>query len=91
MVYPGPATDLQEHAEDFLKDKQWPKDFLFVTDPDYTFTKGYGLRWEAAGETAYPSTFVIDSKGIVRFAKISKSHGGRATPAEILAALAKLP
>ena len=90
MVYPGPATDLQAHAEDFLKDKKWPKDFLFVTDPDYAFTKSYGLRWEAPGETSYPSTFVIDTKGLVQFVKISKGHGGRSTPAETLAALAKL-
>jgi peroxiredoxin len=90
MVYPGPTTDLQAHAEEFLKDKAWPKDFMFVTDPDFTFTQSYGLRWEAPGETSYPSTFVIDSKGIVKFAKISKSHGGRATAAETLAVLGKL-
>ena len=90
MVYPGPADDLHAHADEFLKDKSWPKDFLFVTDPDYVFTKSYGLRWEAPGETAYPSTFVIDSKGIVQFVRISKEHGGRSTPAETLAVLAKL-
>ena len=90
MVYPGPAQDLSAHAEQFLKDKHWPKDFLFLTDPDYTFIKSYGLRWEAPGETAYPSTFVIDTKGVVQFAKISKSHGGRSTAAEALAALAKV-
>jgi peroxiredoxin len=90
MVYPGKSESLEAHAEDFLKDKQWPKDFLFVTDPDYAFTKSYGLRWEAPGETAYPSTIVIDKKGIVQLVKISKSHGGRATQTEILAALSKL-
>jgi peroxiredoxin len=90
MVYPGPATDLQAHAEEFLKDKTWPKDFMFVTDPDFRFTESYGLRWEAPGETSYPSTFVIGSKGIVEFVKISKSHGGRATAAETLAVLEKL-
>jgi len=90
MVYPGPATNLQAHAEDFLKDKQWPKDFTFVIDPDYAFTKSYSLRWEAPGETSYPSTFVIDTKGMVQFVKTSKSHGGRASAGEALAALAKL-
>ena len=90
MVYPGPAADLQAHAEQFLQDKQWPKDFIFLTDPDYAFVNRYGLRWEAPGETAYPSTFVIDTKGVVQFLKVSKSHGGRATSAEALAALAKL-
>lgn len=90
MVYPGPAENLQAHADEFLKDKQWPKEFLFVTDPDYTFTKAYGLRWDAPGETSFPSTFVIDSKGVVRFVKVSHSHGGRASAAETLAALENL-
>jgi peroxiredoxin Q/BCP len=88
MVYPGPAEKLKEHAEEFLKNKGWPKEFLFVTDPDYTFTKAYGLRWDAPGETAYPSTFIVNQAGKVRFAKVSKDHGGRAIAAEALKALA---
>ena len=87
MVYPGPAEKLKEHAEEFLKNKSWPKDFIFVTDPDYTFTKAYGLRWDAPGETAYPSTFVVDQSGKVRFAKVSKSHGGRSTAEEVVKVL----
>ena len=90
MVYPGPAAKLKEHAEEFLKDKDWSKNFVFVTDPDYTFTKAYGLRWEAAGETAYPSTFIVDKAGKVRFAKVSKDHGGRSSTAEVLKALAEV-
>jgi len=90
MVYPGPAENLKAHAEQFLKDQQWPHDFLFLTDPDYAFTQAYGLRWDAPAETAYPSTFVIDTKGMVKFAMTSKSHGGRATAAEVLAALGKI-
>jgi len=90
MIYPGPAENLQAHAEEFLKDKHWPADYLFVTDPDYSVIKAYGLRWDAPGETAYPSTFVIDSKGVTQFAKTSKSHGGRAATAEVIAALEKL-
>jgi peroxiredoxin len=83
MVYPGPAENLKAHADEFLRDKQWPKEFLFVTDPDYAFTKAYGLRWDAKGETAYPSTFIVDTKSKVRFAKISKSHGGRSSAGEV--------
>ena len=90
MVYPGRATNLTAHAEAFLKDAQWPKDFIFVTDPDFTFTKSYGLRWEAPGETAYPSTFIIDGKGKIQFAKISKGHGGRSGAAEVAKAVAEL-
>ena len=87
MVYPGPAEKLKEHAEEFLKNKGWPKGFIFVTDPDYAFTKTYGLRWDAPGETAYPSTFIVDQSGKVRFAKVSKSHGGRSTVEDVVKVL----
>jgi len=84
MVYPGPAQNLEAHAQEFLRDKNWPKDFLFVIDPDYTFTSAYGLRWDAKGETAYPSTFIIDKNQKVRFAHISKQHGDRVSAATAL-------
>jgi peroxiredoxin len=84
MVYPGPAQNLQAHAEEFLRDKNWPKDFLFVIDPEYNFTSAYGLRWDAKGETAYPSTFIIDKSQKVRFAHISKQHGDRVSAARVI-------
>jgi len=84
MVYPGPADDLKAHAKEFLKNKQWPKEFIYLTDPVYSMVNAYGLRWDAPSETAYPSTFVLDRKGVVRFAKISRSHGDRTKAAEIL-------
>ena len=52
FVYPGPFTQLKAHAQEFLQNKDWPSNFLFVTDPDYTFTTSYGLRWNAPKETA---------------------------------------
>jgi peroxiredoxin Q/BCP len=64
-----------------------PAHFDLLLDPDYEFTNSYGLRWDAPKETAYPSTFVIDRSGVVRFAKVSQTHGGRASVAEILEAL----
>jgi peroxiredoxin len=86
FVYPGPAEGLKAHAKEFVdwKGKQWPKEFRYVLDPDYTMVNAYNLRWDAPQETAYPSTFVLDGKGIVRSAKISKSHGGRTKAAEVL-------
>jgi peroxiredoxin len=87
MVYPGPANDLKAHATEFLNDKSWPKDFLFVIDPDYSFTKSYGLRWEAPRETAYPSTFIVGKDGKVLFAHVSKQHGDRVSSATVLKAL----
>ena len=87
MIYPGPADQLQAHAQEFLADKSWPTDFVFLVDPAFVFTVAYGLRWEAADETAFPSMFVIERGGQIVFAKISKDHGGRGTPEEALAAL----
>ena len=88
LVYPGPAEDLADHAQEFVSGSELPANFSFVTDPGFEFTIRYGLRWDAPRETAYPSTFVIDRKGIVRFAKVSKSHGDRANAKEVLAAVA---
>ena len=87
MVYPGPAEKLKAHAQEFLSNKQWPADFLFVVDPDYTLTNAYGLRWNAKNETAYPSTFIIARGGKVQFAQTSKTHGGRLSASDAVAAL----
>lgn len=85
MVYPGPAEGLDKHAGDFIAGKGLPKNFVFLTDPDYVFTNKYGLRWDAPRETAYPSTFVI-SKGDreVKYAYISRTHGDRTKASDIL-------
>ncbi len=90
MVYPGPADKLKAHAQEFLKSAEWPKEFNFVTDPDFTMVNAYGLRWDAKSETAYPATFILDRKGVVRFAKISKGHGGRSQAAEVVKAAAAI-
>ena len=90
MVYPGPTQNLQAHAQEFVRDKNWPRDFLFVTDPDYSFVNAYGLRWEAKGETAYPSTFILDKQGKVRFAHVSKQHGDRVSAESALQALREI-
>jgi peroxiredoxin len=87
MVYPGPSQFLDDHAEEFVEDTTFPDNFIFTLDPDYTFTNLYGLRWDKEKETAYPSTFILDKKGIVRYLKISDSHGGRSNPEEVLEAL----
>jgi peroxiredoxin len=91
FVYPGPAKDLKAHAEEFksLKGREWPKEFLYVLDPDYTMINAYNLRWDAPRETAYPSTFVLDKKGLIRFAKISHSHGDRTKASDVLAEVKK--
>lgn len=87
MIYPGPSEVLQEKAEEFTEDFTFPEGFYFALDPNYSMVNKYGLRWDAPKETAYPSTFVIDKAGKVRFAKVSSSHGGRADVEEVVAVL----
>ncbi len=90
MIYPGPASELDGHARDFVGGKSFPGGFTFLTDPGYRFTGAYRLRWDAPRETAYPSTFVIDNKGTVRFARVSRTHAGRVSAAEVLDVLTRI-
>jgi peroxiredoxin len=92
LVYPGPgpAESLKQKAVEFLSDSELPKPFLFMVDPEYSFTSLYELRWNARAETSFPSTFVLDTKRVVKFRKISTSHGDRAPTKDVLAALADL-
>jgi peroxiredoxin len=87
FVYPGPNEKLEQRAAEFVKNKALPDNFHFLLDPDYAFTTSYGLRWDAPRETAYPSTFIIDSDRKVLFATVSKKHGGRVSAKKVLRAL----
>jgi peroxiredoxin len=85
LVYPGPPADLSQHANEFLaKEPELPSNVVLVTDPDYAVTNLYGLRWDAPNETAYPSTFILDTKGAIVFEKISYSHGDRMSAQDAL-------
>ena len=79
FIYPGPVNELKTHAEEFKKwkGKEWPKEFLYVMDPDYAMVNAYALRWDAPRATAYASTFVLDKSRVVRFSKVSHTHGDR--------------
>lgn len=87
LIYPGAAVSVQQYAADFITGKTLPEHFHFVTDPDLKTVNLYGLRWDAPQETAYPSTFVVDTRGVVRFAKISHSHGDRSSAPDVLSIL----
>ena len=91
MVYPGGPADLAARAKEFTADKNLPANFRLLLDPGYEFTNRYGLRWDAPNETAYPATFLIDKQGLIFFQKISKTHGGRTTAAEIAGILKNRP
>ncbi len=88
LVYPGPSERLLDRAKEFMGTRTIPDHFSLVLDPDYKFTNDYHLRWDAPGETAYPSAFVIGQDGRVQFALVSKTHGGRAKATDLLKVLA---
>jgi peroxiredoxin len=90
LVYPGEPTELERHAEQFLGSRTVPEPLVLVRDPDMKMVTQWGLRWNAPRETAYPATFVINKSGRVAWSKISKSHAGRSTVAEILRELRKI-
>jgi peroxiredoxin len=83
LVYPGPP----EKGAEFVADKNLPGNMELLLDTDYAFTNLYQLRWDAPKETAYPSTFVLERGGKIRYAKVSKTHGGRASVSEVVQAL----
>ena len=88
LVYPGPPADLTQHAKEFLATQSdLPTNIKLVIDPDYKMTNLYGLRWDAPHETAYPSTFILDTHGTILFEKISHSHGDRTSAEDILTQL----
>jgi len=90
LVYPGPPSRLSERAKEFLHDERLPSNVQLVIDPDFQMTNQYGLRWNAPGETAYPSTFIVSRQGVVCYRKVSHSHGDRTTATEVLAELHSL-
>ena len=91
LVYPSLAEDAKAKAAEFLEGTSLPSNFDFLLDPAFRFTNAYDLRWDAPKETAYPAAFVVDQSGTVRFAKVSDSHGGRASADELLQAVKQMP
>jgi peroxiredoxin len=90
FVYPGPPDKLSDRAGEFLAGKELPEAFHMLLDPGYNFTNLYGLRWDAQRETAYPSTFLLDQRGIVFYSQIARLHGGRTSAATVLGYLKSL-
>ena len=91
FVYPGPPDKTRTKAAEFLAGKAFPAEFEMLLDPGYVFTNQYGLRWEANGETAYPSTFYLERGGRIIFAKTAMLHGGRSSATELIEILPKKP
>ncbi|HMO85703.1 MAG TPA: redoxin family protein [Lacipirellulaceae bacterium] len=88
LVYPGPASRLDDRAQEFLGELDLPEPFIMALDPDFEFTNAWGLRWNEPNETAYPSTFIVDQRRRIQYRKVSQTHGDRSEVKEVLAALA---
>lgn len=89
FVYPGPPDKTKTRAVEFLDGKSFPPEFEMLLDPGYEFTNQYGLRWEASGETAYPTTFYLERGGRIAFVKSARLHSGRTSAAEMAEILPK--
>ena len=90
LVYPGPATGLERHAEQFMGSRSIPEPLIIVRDPNLEMVTKWGLRWNAPRETAYPATYIIKQSGRVAWSKVSTNHGGRTTADELVRQLRKL-
>lgn len=89
FIYPGPSDKLKQRADEFVRGKDYPEHFQILLDPELKVVTSYGLLWKAMGETAYPSTFVINRQRKVTFANVSKTHAGRVKADEALKALSE--
>ena len=87
FIYPGTSSNLASEATAFAPAGSMPDNIHLVIDPDFAVTSLYGLRWNAPGETSWPSTFIIEKSGSIYSAQIGKSHGDHPTAADVLAAI----
>lgn len=92
FVYPGEETGdtLDQRAKQFVGSKRLSPPFVMVRDPGMEMVKEWGLRWDEPRETAYPSVYLVGPGSRVKWSKVSKSHGGRASVEEILTAIKNL-
>ena len=64
-----------------------------LLDPSLTVSAGYGVLFQMnihVEESNRPATFIIDRKGIIRYARRAKSFGDRPSPGDVLAEIEKL-
>jgi peroxiredoxin len=89
FVYPGNGgKDLAANAWAMLGGQTLPANVHLVLDPDYVFATKYGLRWDAEGQTVYPSTFLIHPDRTVFFAHTGQSQSDLTQSADALAVIA---
>jgi len=88
FVYPGSDNkNLADDAKQMMGTATLPANVHVVLDPNYQFTSQYGLRWDAANQTAYPSTFLLAKDRFVLFAHTGHTSSDQTAPADALAVL----
>ncbi len=92
FIYPnhGDAPETQAKATEFAANYDFPDHFHFLTDSGVLAGKSFQLFWDAPRETVYPAFYLLDKERKVTFADVSRSHGGRVTAEQALAAIASL-
>jgi peroxiredoxin len=90
FVYPGQGGDKSSGsgAAGMVGSQTLPANVHLALDPEYTFTSLYGLRWDATGETAYPSTFLIHADKMVIFSHVGQFHSDFTPVADMLTVIA---
>jgi peroxiredoxin len=86
------AVQSRAFAESIAADGRGPVKFRMLSDPDHRVIDSYGLadpryaRLDYFG-IPYPTTYVIDATGRVRWARIDRDYTQRPPNSEIRAAL----
>jgi peroxiredoxin len=66
-------------------------EFPILPDPGAETIRAYGVLNEKHGSIAHPTALVIDSQGVVRFARVDENYRKRPEPEQLLDALRSLP
>lgn len=88
-----PREDLQRMVERISRDDRVLPGFPFLTDPDHSVIDRYGLFNDAdprGRQIAYPATFIIDTRGMVRWRFVEVDYRVRPSNEEVRAALAEV-
>jgi len=86
-----PPADLKKMVDRISKDDGVEPDFAFLSDPGHRVIDRYGLlNPNDRRGIPHPTTFVIDTDGIVRWKFIEVNYKVRPTNAQVLEALERV-
>lgn len=76
--------DSPELTRAFAKDIEWP--YPILIDADRSVIKSYGV-YDAENNTAWPTIYIVDAAGVIRYRGLSETKAERPTSKHVLAAL----